>query len=322
MGTRIRYYAIRLVITAAQQPVDPSDLADARNDLRNEAAALVDVHNALLYGDAARDLKGSLYVSAERQSFMFGQGCLRTATPCRPDTDPYYPQTNNGFDAMVKAYSTMARRAPPPARRGDGSITTAANARGLSCLAGPLLTALRAPAPQTPAGAAPGGRPPQHPQRQQRALHVHLRRAPIDARRSSAVIVSTHLSSFSPPCFSLRPNVPRGNPVVTRRSPPTAPACPPVSARWACRTSSTPSPRPSRCTTVNQCSRRRTPPSCRSPSSPCSSWERSSSSRSSSSRGWRGPSTRRSASPNVRAAPPGEPSQAAPRPAPARCGAP
>lgn len=102
MGTRLRLFAVQLMIAAAAQPPLPAVVASARAALNAEAKALLKVHTGLIYGDAANDLKGSLYISEERQNLLFGFGCLRTLKPCRAVSDPYYPATNYGLDAMVK----------------------------------------------------------------------------------------------------------------------------------------------------------------------------------------------------------------------------
>lgn len=145
MGTRLRLFAVQLVIAAAAVPANPDVVAAARAALTNEANNLLEVHRGLIYGDPMRDLKGdrgdresgvsfifcvrmfncrvprkinwswlfvhflllcapsgSLYISAERQQLLFGEGCLRTQKACRSSSDPYYPATNYGLDAMVK----------------------------------------------------------------------------------------------------------------------------------------------------------------------------------------------------------------------------
>lgn len=108
-GTRLRLFAVQLIIAAAAQPPVPAVVAEARRALAEEAATLLRVHTGLIYGDQANDLKGSLYISAERQQLLFGEGCLRTLKPCRPTSDPYYPATNYGLDAMVRQVVEQAQ---------------------------------------------------------------------------------------------------------------------------------------------------------------------------------------------------------------------
>lgn len=115
ISSRIRYFSTQILVAAAAVATAggpgsasasgaEAALAQARADLAAEAAGMLKIHSGLIYGDEENDLHGSLYISTERQELLFGQNlCMRTQTPCRPTSDPYYAPTNNGLNALVKA---------------------------------------------------------------------------------------------------------------------------------------------------------------------------------------------------------------------------
>lgn len=108
-ATRVRFYATQLVVAAAT-PGAPQALADGfRRQLASEASELLRLHSAVVHGDKALGLAGALYVSEERNSLLFGAGCLRTQEACRPASDPYFTATNYGLDSLVKAFVEQAQ---------------------------------------------------------------------------------------------------------------------------------------------------------------------------------------------------------------------
>lgn len=107
MATRVRFYAAQMVITLGSNA--PKAVTDGyRQNLRDEAAALLALHDAIIHGSAALGLEPTLYESEARHQLLYGAGCLRTEEACRPETDPYFTPTNFGLDAMMRAFAEKA----------------------------------------------------------------------------------------------------------------------------------------------------------------------------------------------------------------------